>query len=284
MDEKRYHELLVHPALHIAKNPKNILVLGGGDGLALRELNKYGSFEKITLIDLDPKMITFSKTNPMMKTLNKDAFSNAKVFVNDLNDVKTVGYRHVIQKDIDSFKNTSRFRSTVEVINADADVVLGKLASNFYDLIIIDFPDPSSIELAKLYSKEFYLKLRRVIKKDAVIAIQATSPYHAKEAFLCIGRTLRSAGFKTVAYHHNIPSFGDWGWFLAGETIDKERIVRGFQKLDSFDVNTSYLSPKLFLASLEFGKNQLISSRKDINTLMEPALLFIYTHNAWLFY
>jgi len=285
LDEKRYHELLIHPAMALNHDIKNVLVLGGGDGLGLRELNKYKNIEHITMVELDPKMVEFSRNNKVMKRLNNNAYENAKVKIYKAKGIDIGGKEFVTQKIMDTFNNTQRLHTQINVIHIDADIFLNDLRPNSYDLVIIDFPDPSSIELTKLYSKEFYLKIRKVLKAEGSISIQATSPYHAKEAYLCIERTLQAAGFNTLAYHHNIPSFGDWGWFIASEAqIDKEAVINKLSKQENFEVSTSYLSPKLFLSSLEFGKDAFLTTHTEINTLMKPSLLYIYTHNAWLHY
>ena len=85
-----------------------------------------------------------------------------------------------------------------------------------YDVIIIDFPDPNNLALSKLYSREFYTLLRNKLSFDGVMIQQSTSPTFAKEVFLQIGRTMESAGFSTLPIHQNVPSFGDWGWWIAG--------------------------------------------------------------------
>jgi spermidine synthase len=149
--------------------------------------------------------------------------------------------------------------------------------------VLIDFPDPSSIELSKLYSKQFYLKLAKNLKKDALIAIQSTSPYHAKEAFLTIGNTLRAAGFKALPYRQNVPSFGDWGFYLAWKTEDsQEEMKEKIRELSQFNVNTSFITTELLTASLAFGKGELESSTHCVNSIMRPCLVQQYTDHSWL--
>ena len=167
------------------------------------------------------------------------------------------------------------------IFNLDADRFLRDINGR-WGVVLIDLPDPSSIELAKLYSKEFYLKLHGVLEPGAIVAVQSTSPYHAKEAFLSIFRTIRSAGFHAVPYHDNVPSFGEWGWILASrEHLDAESIRHYFDPVDSFSVPTEYLTPKVFLGGLIFGKGWLDSDNTDINTLMRPSVLEYYLHDSW---
>ena len=119
-----------------------------------------------------------------------------------------------------------------------------------------------------------------------MIAIQSTSPYHSKEAFLTIGRTMRAAGLETIAYHDNVPSFGDWGWYLGwkSELTDtrNERIKEHISALRHFPVETRYLTPEVFRKALVFGKGWLDSKHTEVSTLMQPVLLEHYTRAGWL--
>lgn len=259
LDEKRYHELLVHPAMSMVNKPENILVIGGGDGFAVREIKKYSSVKNITLIDLDPDMVKFSQNNKIMKELNKSAFD----------DIEIINPDWITPGQLTRTKD----KKTVNVINIDADKMLWNLKEKF-DVIIIDLPDPSSIELAKLYSKEFFLKLKKVMKPTTVGSIQSTSPYHAKESFLCIGNTIEASGLKTMPYQYNIPSFGQWGWWLFGNIQDKVNI----------EVETDFLTSEVFESAKVFGKGELQSKEVVINTLMFPKLFHIYANNSWLRY
>ena len=179
-DEYRYHEALVHPAATLARDPKRVLVLGGGDGLALREILKYETVENVTLVDLDPAMTHLSSRFPPLAELNGRAFQDARV----------------------------------EVVNADAMIWLEGLARRF-DLVIIDFPDPNNFSLGKLYTRRFYRLLRGCLTEDAAVAIQCTSPMEAPRSFWCIVKTLRSAGFAVRPYRVAVPSFGVWGFVVA---------------------------------------------------------------------
>lgn len=179
-DEYRYHEPLVHPGLASLPNPKNILILGGGDGLAAREVLKYPSVEKITLVDLDEKMTQIFRQNNLLEPLNHDSLNNPKL----------------------------------TVINADAFEWIRKDTSK-YDFVIVDFPDPTNFSLGKLYTQKFYSELKSRVADDGLIVVQSTSPFVARKAFWCIETTIRSAGFKTYPYHVYVPSFGEWGYVIA---------------------------------------------------------------------
>lgn len=179
-DEYRYHEALVHPGLASIPNAKHVLVMGGGDGLAVREILKYPSVESVTLVDLDPGMTALFKSNPMLLDLNKKSLLSPKV----------------------------------EVINADAFSWVRK-AEKKYDFIVVDFPDPSNYAVGKLYTNSFYRQIKELVSENGIVVVQSTSPFVAPKSFWCVNQTLTSVGFYTTPYHNYVPSFGDWGYIMA---------------------------------------------------------------------
>ncbi|NQZ02780.1 MAG: polyamine aminopropyltransferase [Bdellovibrionales bacterium] len=181
-DEYRYHEALVHMGLANLPQAQSVLVLGGGDGLAVREILKYPNVERVTLVDLDPYVTKLFREHELLRELNEDALNSEKV----------------------------------EVINSDAFIWI-KQAKKKYDFVVIDFPDPSNYSLGKLYTTRFFRQLDRVMKPQSVLAIQSTSPYFARRSYWCVNSTLQSVGFNTLPYHANVPSFGEWGYFLASK-------------------------------------------------------------------
>ena len=182
-DEYRYHEALVHPTLAAVPHPRRVLVLGGGDGLALREILKYPSVENVTLVDLDPEMTVLFSSTSFLSTLNAGALRSPKV----------------------------------HVINADAFVWL-QSAHETYDAVVVDFPDPANYSIGKLFSVTFYRRLSQLLAPDGRAVIQSTSPFVAPKAFWCVDHTLQAAGLVTAAYHAFVPSFGEWGFVLAGHS------------------------------------------------------------------
>jgi spermidine synthase len=179
-DEYRYHEALVHPGLAPIAGAKRVLVLGGGDGLAAREILKYPNVEAITLVDLDPEMTKLFRTNPMLTTLNQDSL------------------------------NSGRLR----VINEDAFPWLDSNREMF-DFVVVDFPDPTNYSLGKLYTTAFYRLLAKHVSARGAIVVQSTSPLFARQSYWCIVSTLKQIGLKTYPYHVYVPSFGEWGFVLA---------------------------------------------------------------------
>ena len=283
LDENRYHEQLVHPVMSLAVKHSNILVLGGGDGMVIRELKKYKDINSITLVDLDPGMVKFARTNPIISKINQNAFEDARIKIIKNNTITSTDVKDIYSNGDKSI--SEKWISQVDVINIDADLFLNKLKQSIYDVVIIDFPDPSSIELTKLYSKQFFMKLKRVLNEDAMVVIQATSTYHSKEAYLSIGRTMNAAGFKTIPFHDNIPSFGDWGWYLAwNSNVSIHGMLKKIDKIGTFDIETTYITPNVFRKALVFGKGELFTENTSINTLMNPTLFHIYTKNSWLDY
>ena len=179
-DEYRYHEALVHPAMVVLPNPQDVLVLGGGDGLAVREILKYGTVESVTLVDIDPAMTDLATHLPLICELNNHALSDPRV----------------------------------TVVNQDAFLWLGENEDR-YDVVIIDFPDPGTYSIGKLYTTYFFTRLRSVLRDQSMVAIQCTSPLVAPQSYWCVVETLSASGFSTKPYHVAVPSFGVWGFALA---------------------------------------------------------------------
>jgi spermidine synthase len=179
VDEHRYHEALVHPAM--AGPHERVLVLGGGDGLALREVLRYPGVERAVEVDLDPEMLRLAREDDDLRRLNGDALADPRV----------------------------------QTIAADAFSWL-RTAGEPFDVVIVDLPDPDTEDLAKLYSVEMYgLIARRVLAPGGRVVVQSGSPYFAPEAYWSIEQSLRAAGLRSTPYHVDVPTFGDWGFHLA---------------------------------------------------------------------
>lgn len=287
-DEAIYHEHLVHPVMHLARSREDVLILGGGDGLALREVLKYPDVRRVTLVDLDPGITRLARTHPALVALNDSAFHDARVTT-----LASAGVTGGAQRPVSAplgRRTAAGMPETIEVasvqvVHIDAHRFI-RAVRDRYDVVIVDFPDPNTVELAKLYSREFYSTLRRRVAPGGMVAIQATSPYHAREAFLCIQRTFAAAGFGTLPYHDNVPSFGEWGWVLgwpAGGRIARDVRQRA-QALDDLDVATRYLTPEVFRSATVFPKGWLEPGpghRGEINTLLSPVLFGMYLDGGW---
>ena len=229
-DEYIYHSMLTYPALAASARQQRILVIGGGDGLAVRDILRWNPNE-VVLIDLDPMIVQyFSKPyekdgeviNNQVLELNEHSFSDPRVKI-------LFG---------DAFK--------------EVDSLLQK--NEIFDSIVVDLPDPSHPDLNKLYSSRFYAKLLALLAGDGAISIQSTSPYHAKNTFISIGKTVKHSGFSNVEqYHHNIPSFGEWGWTIATKVglPASDRL----KKLDILPVDDGWITKGKLVGAFEFGKD-----------------------------
>ncbi len=285
VDEARYHEMLVHPAMNLVPDHRRVLILGGGDGMALREVLKYPDVAEVRLVDLDPDMVRLGANHPVLRRLNRGALADARVAIRTGDGVSAGDWRAIWEETGREGRNglpVTEQTATVRVMHIDADRYLSGAGDDRWNVILADLPDPSSPELVKLYSREFYLKLRSRLSERGMAVIQATSPYHAKESFLCIRRTLESAGFRTLPFHLNVPSFGDWGWLLAWrDGTDPEVMERRVAAVD-FAAPTRFLTPEVFRSTAAFGKGMLASRHRAVNTLMHPVLLDYYLHESWL--
>ncbi|MCF8091724.1 MAG: polyamine aminopropyltransferase [Desulfotignum sp.] len=284
-DEQRYHEPMVHPVMNLVPVPVRVLILGGGDGCALREVVKYRSVKEVLLVDLDPEMTQLAKTHPLLTRINDNALADSRLVKMAGPGVTPGVHRDLFIRAADRHHGTrteaTEKVASVRYMNVDADRFLSDI-SGYFDVIIVDMPDPSTPELSKLYTRQFYNKIRQHLSWHGMMVVQATSPYLARQSFLCIGRTIESAGFKTLPYHENVPSFGDWGWYLAWQPhIREDRIKERISRIQ-FNVPTRFLTPALFKSELAFGKGTFETADTSINTLLNPVLLTLYNHESWL--
>ena len=250
-DEYRYHETLVHAPIAFSDElPKSVLVLGGGDGLAVRELLKYSSIDTITVVDIDPAVVALARQNPLISDLNDGAFDAPQV----------------------------------TVVHADAFRFLTE-GTDRYDLIIADLPDPSTIPIARLYSREFFQLIKKRLHNEGLFITQSTSPYFAPKAFWCINTTLADAGFpEVIPLHTYIPSFGEWGFNIAAKakTMSEFPEVKAPTRfLDESTVSTLFaFAPDL---RPDFKRYETPSSRSvtiKTSTLDDPELLYYYLKSA----
>ncbi len=183
IDEYRYHEALVHIPMSAAATRESVLILGGGDGLAAREVLNYSEVRRVTLVDLDPAMTALGTAHPLIVALNEHALQNPKV----------------------------------TVVNQDAQTYLEQ-TNERYSVILIDLPDPNDIALGKLYTTEFYRLVAQHLAVGGTVVTQATSPYFSRSAYWCIANTLNAVFGTVLPYTVNVPSFGPWGFVLASNT------------------------------------------------------------------
>jgi spermidine synthase len=279
-DEFIYHENLVHPAMHLAEQREKVLILGGGDGLALREILKYPDVREVTLVDLDPMMTQMASSDPHLVRLNENSMNDPRVRRTTAPGIsKGAPFRNTEPSQYENFGRATHETATLHVINLDAAEFVKSLTKPF-DVVIMDFPDPNSPDLAKLYGRPFYDHLENSLNPGAVIVQQSGSTFQAREAYLCIGRTLAAAGFDAVPYHDNVPSFGEWGWWIAKKGKSAADTMTTLAGLPKLNAPTRYLTPQLVATSLVFGKNQLNSIHQDFTSLTEPRV-YHYHLQGW---
>ncbi|MBW1598071.1 polyamine aminopropyltransferase [Streptomyces sp. JJ38] len=241
VDEYRYHEALVHPAL--TEEHDSVLVLGGGDGLALREILRYDDVAEVTLVDLDPAMTELARSLTPLRELNGEALDDPRV----------------------------------TVVNRDAFNWL-RDAGQRYDAVVIDFPDPDTAALAKLYSVEFYHLLGRALAPEARIVVQGGSPFFAPKSYWSIATTLREAGYTTTPYQIDVPSFGNWGFLLATRGEGEPPALR----LPEDAPPLRFLDDAVLEAAAVFPVDRRPQNVRA-STLMDPAILE-YARHEWQAY
>ena len=236
-DEARYHEALVLPAMQMAARAERVLILGGGDGLAAREVLKYPQVQSLTLVDLDAEMTQTFASSATLTALNGGALTHPKT----------------------------------RVINADAAQWLEE-SSELFDVILIDLPDPSNFSLGKLYSVPMYRQVARHLTEGGLIVVQSTSPYFAPNAYWSVVATLEAAGLSTAPYHVYVPSFGEWGFVLAGKGAT-------FPVPERFDVPTRYLTAATAAEMFRFPPDM---ARRDVEpNYLNTQILVHYFEEDW---
>jgi spermidine synthase len=228
-DEFIYHSYLVNPVLAGSARHDNILIIGGGDGLALRDVLQWQP-KHVTLVDLDTELMQlFKKPHEKLP--------------------------HSLANEIETLNAASLRDERVNIISADAFIAIDTLlqSQQTFDAIIVDLPDPSHPDLNKLYSVNFYARLKQLLAGDGLIGIQSASPYHAKNAFIAIGKTVQAAGYSSVQqYHDNVPSFGEWGWTIASK-IGASPLTR-LKSMEEFPTPHHWLTLPMTINAFEFSK------------------------------
>ncbi len=237
LDEYRYHESLVHPAM--TDDRSDVLLLGGGDGLALREILRYDDVDNVTLVDLDPRVIELSQTEPTIRELNDDSLSDPRV----------------------------------DVVTADAFNWLRENEQQF-DVVIGDLPDGEDVGTSKLYTTEFYSLLNKAVNPAGRVSIQGGSPYFAPEAYWSVGKALTEAGLANTPYNMDVPSFGNWGFFVA--TPDGAPDL----ELPENHPRLRYLDEELLDTATVFPKDRQPEDDTEASSLLHPHVI-TYHQRGW---
>ena len=231
-DEYRYHEALVHPAMSAFGAPRRVAVLGGGDGMAVREVLKYPSVESVTLVELDPNMTHLFSQDPAMVRLNAGSLSSPKL----------------------------------TIVNTDAFQWL-QAGSDMFDVIIVDFPDPTNFSIGKLYTNSFYALLAERLSASGYAVIQTTSPLVARQSYWTVASTVESVGLTATPYHANVPSFGEWGYILASH--------RPWRMPTSLPQGLRFLTPQTLPLLFDFPKD-MARVPAEVNRLSNQVLVTTY--------
>ncbi|MGJ7581828.1 polyamine aminopropyltransferase [Variovorax sp. RHLX14] len=235
-DEYRYHEALVHPAMAAQGAPRRVAVLGGGDGMAVREILKYPSVEQVTLVELDPHMTQLFTDHDTLAALNGHSLSSPKVKI-----VNTDAFQWLQQGG-----------------------AVGAVGEEMFDVIVVDFPDPTNFAIGKLYTSAFYALLDRRLSASGYAVIQTTSPLIARKSFWTVVTTVESVGLTATPYHAHVPSFGEWGFVIASR--------RPYRLPDTLPDGLRFLSkstlPLLFDFPLDMARVPATVNRLSNQTLV----------------
>jgi spermidine synthase len=250
-DEHRYHESLVHPAFaareQLGPRPaKRVLILGGGDGLALREVLRYPAIDAVDLVDLDPEMTRLFRDTPALAELNADALADARVTVHNADAMRWLEQRR------------------------SGAVSDDKAPLAPWDVIVIDLPDPNNFSLGKLYTVAFYRLVRAALAPDGVAVVQSTSPYLSPRAYWCVIATLDAADLHPLPYHAHVPSFGDWGFALVARApIERpQALSRELPEPEALRFLSSELVPTLFAFPADQQPLEVEINRLDTQMLV----------------
>lgn len=253
VDSHRYHEALVHPVISTTVADR-VLVLGGGDCVAVREVLRHRSVRHVTLVELDPAVTAMASEVPELRALNEGACEDPRVEV-----VNADAFRWV----------RSRSRSGAEP----------------FDAVIADFPDPDTVALGRLYSVELYTMLRGLLEPDGSLVVQCGSPFFAPEAFWTCESTLQAAGWSVTPYHIDVPSFGDWGFQFAqpAPAGTDPRVERPILEVDG-GLGLRFLTPDVLRAAQVFPPD-VARDRVSVrpSTILDPTIVDA-TQGAWVGY
>jgi len=233
-DEYRYHEALVHPVMAAHGAPRKVAVLGGGDGMAVREILKYPSVESVTLVELDPNMTRLFRDHETLAALNGHSLASPKL----------------------------------KIVNTDAFQWLQQ-PGEVFDVIVVDFPDPTNFAIGKLYTSSFYALLDRRLAASGYAVVQTTSPLVARRSFWTVATTIESVGLSATPYHAHVPSFGEWGYVVASR--------RPFRMPEALPEGLRFLSVATLPLLFDFPRD-MARVPTEVNRLSNQILVTTYEH------
>lgn len=240
-DDYLFYEPFIHPVVKLANRPARILILGGENGCAARELLKYDFVRNIDVVPFDTSFADLSRSNPILSEMNGHSLSDPRV--------------NIMHENIDAY-----------ILAPDS----------LYDLLIEDLPDPVNLEYNQYYTLEFYRLCSEMLRDNGILVTQAGSPFYAPEAFVTLRNTIGKAGFSAVPLHNQVMTLGEWGWIIGAKKGSGNEI---FQKLDSMSfrgLNTEWINGEAMKMLTRFGKSPDFSDTVPVNTMSEPVLFEFY--------
>lgn len=248
IDEWLFYEPLVHPVMGLAKKAQNVLIIGGDNGLAIREVLKHAEVQQIEHLILDSALYHLAKSNTLFTAINQNSLDNSKA-----NSEKQNIFRHL---------NNS---------------------TSVYDVIIVDIPDPVDLELNQYYTKEFYELCYKALSQNGVMITQAGSPYFATQAFQCISNTVSASQFSVLEMHNQVLTMGEWGWIIGAKNLNTRQLMSEAKALKFDGIATTWLNNEAMHMMFSFGKTNVNINDSIVNTLKRPVVHSYYTNGNWDF-
>ncbi|MEX2104185.1 MAG: polyamine aminopropyltransferase [Bacilli bacterium] len=196
-DEFVYHEMVAHPALFTHPNPENVLVVGGGDGGVIREILKHDKVKKATLVEIDGKVIEYSKKY-LPSIAGKLDDPRVDVQVDD-------GFMHIIK------------------------------SKNVYDVIMVDSTEPVG-PAAPLFERGFYQGIYEALKQDGIFVAQTDNPWFKEDLIRKVNKDVKDIFPITKVYIANIPTYpsGLWTFTMGSKKYDPEKVnATGLQEIET---------------------------------------------------
>ena len=240
-DDYLFYEPFIHPAANLVKSPENILILGGENGCAAYELLKYPSVKEIDIIPYDTSYINLARKNTIFLKINNRSLLDAKV--------------KIMHEGIIEFISNPQ---------------------KSYDLVIVDLPDPRTLEFNQFYTVKFYSLCYDLIRNSGILVTQAGSPFYAPDAFVILRNTIHAAGFSTYPIHNQVLTLGEWGWIIAGRKVDEQKIKRQLGNMEFSPIQTRWINHDAILLLTHFGKSPDFNDTISINTFSDPLIFREY--------
>ncbi len=244
-DDYLFYEPFIHPAVRLCESPKKVLILGGENGCAVRELLKYPSLTEIDVLPYDTAYLNIARNNPIFLRINNSSLLNKKV--------------HIIRNSIEDY-----------LINP----------ANNYDLVVVDLPDPRSLEYNQFYTVKFYELCKSLLSENGVLVTQAGSPFYAPEAFVAIRNTIKKSGFSVIPLHNQVMTLSEWGWIIGMKNFRHGSEKINIDSMEFSSIKTRWLDREAMELITHFGKSPDFSDTVSVNTLSDPVVFKDYTERV----